>query len=381
LNKFLIFIIVSYIFISPFYLFPSGLPQPADIIVAFGAFVFLFSKKFRDTIKVPIVKHLFRFILLVSIINICYWFYYYALNGIPNTMYFVPLFYIFNGVFFLIFIATLYKDGLLNKQYINIISFTILITLGFQFFLALIGFQFGTGEESSRATLFFNNPNQLGYFSLLMLSLFTVLPSIFRKNIFIIFLVIFITSYLVLYAGSRAALGGVLILTVLLFYFEGFRLKLKSFIFLLIGIIAIPILLQNDFITNNIESLQNRGERFVNYNITEAQIRGYDRFWIHPEYILYGAGEGRFDRFDSYHQMELHSGFGTILFSYGILGFLLFFIFFFKVLKKRLLFYLVLLTPVLFYNLTHQGLRTTLFWALLASIYLVSSNENKIKNE
>jgi len=376
LNKFLIFIIVVYLLLSPFYIFPSGLPQPADYVVAFGAFVFLFSKSFKEVVKIPVVKHLFRFIFIVSFVNFSYWFYFYALQGIENRMFFTPLFYIFNGIFFLLFIAAIFENGVLNKKLINIISFTIVITLIFQFFLAIIGFQFGGGEESSRATLFFNNPNQLGYFALLMLSLFTILPSILRKNILVLLGLILITSYLVLYSGSRAALAGVFLLAILIVYFEGFKLKLKSLIFILIVVMSVPVFLQTDFMAKNIESIQRRGERHLNTNITEAEIRGYDRFWIHPEYIFYGAGEGMNKRFDSYHQMEMHSGFGTVLFSYGILGFSFFILFFYQVIKKRLLFYLLVLTPVLIYNLTHQGLRTTLFWALLASIYLISNSKN-----
>jgi len=372
--NFLLIIICCYILLSPIYLLPSGLPQPADVVVAFGAFVFLFSEKIKFVIKIPVVIYLFRLILLITIINFSYWFYFYVIKGIENRMFFVPLFYIFNGIFFLMFIATLYKDGLLRKKFINIIGLMILLTLSIQFYLALIGFQYVRDEETSRATIFFNNPNQLGYFSLLMLTIFTVLPSIFRKNILIIIFIVFITSYLVLYSGSRAALAGVFLLTILLFYVEGFKFKLKSFLLLLITIISLPVLVNSNFFNDKIELMTIRNERHAASDLTEFQIRGYDRLLKYPEYIFFGAGEGRYDRFDSRNQLEMHSGFGTILFSYGILGFILFIFFIYEVIKLRPIFYFLILSPVFIYNLTHQGFRTTLFWILLASIYLFSTN-------
>lgn len=372
MKVFFLIIILLYLLLTPFYIFASGLPQPADIVVSIGVIVFLFWKKNKKTINLPIVKSLFRFIYLVCFINIFYWFYFFAIKGIDNNMYFVPLFYIFNGFFFLFFLTILIDDGKLNKKFINILSFTILISLSIQFILALIGYQFASGEESYRNSLFFNNPNQLGYFSLLMLSLFTVLPSVFRKNIFILMLLIFITSFLILYSGSRAALVGVLLLSAFLFYLEGFKFKFNSFIILIFAIFFIPIFLESNFFKENIDLIQNRTERNLNTNISEAQIRGFDRFWIHPEYIIYGSGEGMYERFNSYHHLELHSGFGTILFSYGILGLVLFLSFFYKIIKKNPFFLMILMSPVLTYNITHHGFRTSLFWLLLASVYLLS---------
>lgn len=368
-------IILLYILISPFYLFPSGLPQISDILIAFGGIVFILGGGASVVTDLPVVKKMLYFVALVTIINLIAWFHYEVLNGLDNMMFFTPLFYIFNALFFIMFITVMKKENHLNVRNISLFSWAILLTVSIQFFLAVSGVASGGG----RGTLFFNNPNQLGYFTLLMLSIYTVLPSRIRSNMFLSLWIIFASSYLVLYSGSRAALAGILLLAIIIFYKEGFKLELKSVLFMLILIASIPPLLQTSFVNEKVESLVARNENTMNANVTEAQIRGYDRFALYPEYVFYGAGEGYNLRFKSFHQLEMHSGPGTILFSYGILGFILFFSFLFEAIKRQFWYYSLVLIPAFIYNLTHQGFRETLFWVLLASIYLVSSASKQIK--
>lgn len=378
MKKFLKIVLVLFIFFSPFYIFQSGLPQPADIIIAFGGLVFFFSKDFWKTFKLEIVKKLFRFILLTSLVNFIYWFYYEAILGVENKFYFSSLFYIFNFLFFIMYVSLLKGKDNLDGKSVNLISFVIILTVSLQFVLAILGIG---SSISMRGSIFFNNPNQLGYFALLMLSLFTILPSSYRKNIFLIIWMISSCGYLVLYSGSRAALGGILLLAGMIFYLEGFKLKIKSVVLILILFISIPIALKTNFVNNQIESVVSRNDNEEYLNVSEAQIRGYDRFLLHPEYIFYGAGEGLNERFNSLHQLEMHSGFGNVLFSYGILGFILFIIFFRSIVKTRMLFYGLLLTPIIVYNLTHQGFRDSLFWAVLASVFLVKSSKSNATND
>jgi hypothetical protein len=380
MNKFILIIIVLYLLLSPFYFFESGMPQPADIIVSFGIIIFVLAGYLRKVSKDIVVIFFFRFLLLVALINSIY-FLYYSNEGIDNIMYMAVLFYIFNFFFFIVLLFIL-KFSNFSKT-VNYLSFFIILALGLQFVLALFGIQGGAKDEvGARQTLFFNNPNQLGYYALLMLSLFAILPSVYRKNKFTMTLTIVFSACLILYSGSRAAMAGVLILGVIMLYKEGFKFKLKSIFLVVAASFSIFFLWGTKFVQEKISFMEVRGERNENTNISEAQIRGYDRFWIHPEYVFYGAGEGRYDRFNSYHELEMHSGFGTVLFSYGILGMILFIIIIFKAIEKDKLFNFMLLLPVLIYNVTHQGFRHPLFWALLAAIYIVTQKENlKIKYE
>lgn len=373
MERFLRFIICVYLLLCPFYVFPSGLPQPADFVAAVGVSVFLFSGKFRTVTKLPVVKILALFVWVVIAVNLSHWFYHYAIRGIPNPMYFSPLFYIYNALFFLLFLFVLTKSNIKNN---NTIALFILISLSLQLTLAIMGIHGGAKdvEYIARPSIFFNNPNQLGYYGLLMLAIFATLPSSYRSNKVVILLVLFITSYLVFLSGSRAALGGIVVLGGVIFYSEGFKLQASSIFLFLVVLISLPFFLQSEFVQERLSLIEDRNQRYSSTEISQAEVRGYDRFWLHPEYIIYGAGEGLNIRFDSYHNKEMHSGIGVLLFGYGILGFILFFTFIYRAIERRILVGIMLLLPVLLYNITHQGLRSSLFWMLIASIYIVTSS-------
>lgn len=375
MNSFLIIIIAIYLLLCPFYIFPSGQPQPADFIIAFGAVVFLFSKKFREVIKEPVIKKLFSFVLLVVIINTLYSGYYYAIIGLENRIFFTSTFYVFNAIFFLIVLSMFLKKT--TKRITNTIALLIIISLAIQCTLALMGIQGGEKEEVSRPTIFFNNPNQLGYHAILMMTFFAILPSMYRKSKLFSILTIAMSAYLVLYSGSRAALAAVLLLSIIIFYKENMKIDIKSITVIIIITALLPTIYQSDFVQKRVEQIEVRGQRHIYSNVSEAQIRGYDRLWIYPEYIFYGAGEGEHDRFDSYHQMEIHSGIATVLFSYGILGLFLFLSFLYTVIRQNTIFNIIVLLPVLIYNMTHQGFRTSLFWGVLAAMYCISIDQKK----
>jgi hypothetical protein len=371
MNKILLIIILVFLLVNPFYLFDSGLPQPADILLAIGIVIFILSGEIKKTYKIKIVKLFLRLILLITFINVFY-FCYFTNLGQENNMYLAAAFYIFNFLFFQIIISLLEFSN--NKKTIDIISLFIIISLSIQTMLAFLGIQGGVKEEvTSRATIFFNNPNQLGYYSLLMLSLFAALPSKYRSMKSTMLLTLVLSFYLIMYSGSRAALVGTVLLGGIMIYKEGFKIKLSSIFLISVIILMVPFILKTDFIQKKIETMEVRGERFDNTNISEAQIRGYDRFWLYPEYIFYGAGEGKNDRFKSFHQLEMHSGIGTILFSYGILGLFFFMVIVYEAIRQKIIINLLLILPIIVYNLTHFGLRDSLFWALLATIYVTTT--------
>ena len=312
------------------------------------------------------------FLAITITINLLY-FLVYQIQGIDSSKMLRYIFYYsFNFLFFLLFLKTLKE----NESFSNYVSLAIIICLAIQTSFAALGINGGIKGDGARSILFFNNPNQLGYFSLLLLTIFTVIKSKYRLNFYYVFSILLFSSALILFSGSRAALGGLLILAIILLYRLGSTNKFRILVFLIVVLIAAPFAYQTSFIQSKVSLIETRNQRNEVKNITEAQVRGYDRFWIHPEYVFFGAGEGKNDRFNSYHTLEMHSGFGTILFSYGILGFILFSLFLYKVIEKNTYFNILLLTPVLIYNLTHQGFRFSLFWALLACIFVHSESKN-----
>ena len=198
-------------------------------------------------------------------------------------------------------------------------------------------------------------------------------------------MVLFVISgavLLAIVASSRLVLVGVVLLALLLLYQLGMQLKLKYWVVIfLIGLIATSFLYKTEFIQKRIDRVEVRNHRQDTTGISEAQIRGYDRIRLHPNFILYGAGEGKYNRFLSHQKGELHSGFGTILFSYGAIGLMLFLFFFYKIMAFKFLYNALLLTPIILYNLAHQGFRNPLFWGVLAAVYVIGQQKAKTQTE
>jgi hypothetical protein len=98
----------------------------------------------------------------------------------------------------------------------------------------------------------------------------------------------------------------------------------------------------------------------------------------YPEYLLTGAGEGalyRFDEADDGDEQihEIHSTFLTIMFSYGLVGTAAFAAAIWRLYRLSSGGAFLYLIPPFLYGLTHQGLRFSFFWLLLAVIGVLGS--------
>ena len=90
--------------------------------------------------------------------------------------------------------------------------------------------------------------------------------------------------------------------------------------------------------------------------------------WKFPEFLLFGAGEGvdRVYRGGGLKEKELHSAPGTLIFSYGVIGFG-FIIYIVAILVlKRGHGVIVLILPVMLYSMFHNTLRQPFLWMLIA---------------
>ena len=372
MKKVLIITFLIYIIICPYYIFDSGLPQPADFVMAIGAFGFFFIVDKKFFLQSPL-RNLLLFVILVVVVSLINQVDVTLGNNTGNTL--MPIaFFTYN---FLTFGLVIYLSGNMERQKLyNLVAWAIVISVGLQFGLAFLGIQ-KTGsnwtDKGFRSIIFFNNPNQLGYYILVIYTLFTVIPSKLRSYKLVVFGMLIMASYLVLFSLSRGAFIGVLLLNVIIFLKEGFKFKFTSLLFMIfIGLGSFLIVSNTDFVSNKLDSLQQRNEQKKSSIEREIKVRGYDRIFNNPIYLLYGAGEGGVDRFDTFNKKELHSGFGTLLFCYGIFGFVLFALFFYKVIQYSLFKNLLLLSPILLYNLSHHGLRNTLLWILLGFVFVVS---------
>ena len=106
--------------------------------------------------------------------------------------------------------------------------------------------------------------------------------------------------------------------------------------------------------------------------------RGYGRIALYPEFILFGAAEGigpgndpRYD--DPYMSGEIHSTFGTLLFSYGFVGLATFLILLIIATDWTSLISITSVMAISSYSLTHQGLRFTNVWIFLVVAFLMKT--------
>jgi hypothetical protein len=222
-------------------------------------------------------------------------------------------------------------------------------------------------SSAFRRTLFFNNPNQLGFFSVAGACLFYLGARHMRVREWYQVCVYAAAAYLVVLSLSKTALlsFGVLVIVVLLERPLVLLIGPPVLGFLLASALSVP----RDSAPGILRNLQ---DRISTREVDETpEGRGYDRIVNHPEYLFFGAGEGDYQRFRSELISELHSSYGTILFCYGIVGAALFTWGLSLVCRRADILSALCLLPVGVFALAHQQLRYNLFWVLLAVLYCV----------
>ncbi|PCJ67880.1 MAG: hypothetical protein COA58_01705 [Bacteroidetes bacterium] len=350
-----------FIILNPFYLFGAGKPQIGDYL-QFGVML----------LSIPIIILGYKRSIFNKSALMGFWGYTILANSILFLLYIgsykgIPLlpsvFFIYNILVFFYITGLAIKNV---KKFVKYTQWGIIISVTIQVgYFVLFGSE---NFEMLRPSFFFANPNQLGYYALLMLSIYLVLNKIRRTNILLFVLVFLLCMLMALLSASKAAVGGALFLFV---YFLFDSNMLKGY-----GLIAVALILMATYtfiyknelgVTKTTYILSRVEDGSKSHKVTEWEYRGYDRISNHPYYIFLGAGEGMYGRFRTYiHKHEIHSSFGNIIFSYGIPGFVLFMVFFlslFKGLPYKTSFYIV---PVILYSFTHMGLRFTPIWILFA---------------
>ena len=98
--------------------------------------------------------------------------------------------------------------------------------------------------------------------------------------------------------------------------------------------------------------------------------RGYARAEEVGTNILWGMGEGAFDRFIYKTGAEVHSTYVNMYVSYGLIGIIGYaWIIGYAVLcRKRVIRNIACMSGLLLYFVTHNGIRNTLFWIMLALV-------------
>lgn len=337
----------------PFYVGRSGLPQPGNALMFLALPLALKGWDRRlDTGTLRTLRALAWFVVWVIVINAGW----VIVTGIISLAgyAFVPIYYVWNllVVFCAVVLHRRYGDVFLRAT-----LYALLFDVAFQ---VLASFVYRTNLY--RGELFFNNPNQLGYWALLAACAIALLQKHLRLGLLKATASIVGCAYLAVLSASRAAVAGIAILLVLL-VFTNPRVLVVAIFAGVLFVVAGGGQLDGALESPGLRAMQNR-----DINMSFAEERGYQRMWDFKEYILVGAGEGDIMRFvdDPKRANEIHSSLGTVVFSYGIVGTILFLLFFARLLRGASTGAIVLLVPVLVYTVAHQGLRFSLFWMVLA---------------
>jgi len=339
------------IFVFPYYLLPSGGFQvsSATLLATLGVLILRPSSRF--VITSPMSRQ-FVFVCYTILVNTA-WFLY-----TQNTDF---LKYIAIGGFTCIvfFTSATMAMGMTEVDGRRLIKM-VLATVVLQILIHLLGY----GRPAYRAIIYFNNPNQLGYFCVICASAALMIGHLYRVTGLLIPVTIVAATVLASYSLSKAALLSCLMLAaIFVFFSDSISFLKKTLVVILIAITLVgsfDLIQSTEFYTR----FEKRLNGFAPDNDDNLSQRGYGRIIDYPENIIWGSGEGYTERFNA--DKELHSYPATILFSYGIIGCLLFLAFLKSTLRSwRMLFYFL---PIVVYNLTHHGGRTLLFWLLLGVV-------------
>lgn len=222
-------------------------------------------------------------------------------------------------------------------------------------------------DSASRESGLFNNPNQLAFFCLSSCLCFYVMEklsigtSLWNKGM------IGLSCFICILTLSRAGLVacGLVFISSLLGGGKGSsRALMIAAIGVMLGFFA--------WSTGFLDKIEARNEQTNAVFEDQYQGRGYDRIEGNPEYLLLGAGEGEYRRFSGFLASiggEMHSSVGTLIFSYGLIGFGLY-----AAIWGTMFFsypgfaYKICAAAPIIYSVTHNGLR---FSAAIIAIMLM----------
>ncbi len=350
----------SYVLLKPFYILPSGLPQPADMLLALALPFVLVSplpSRSEDTRGVQLWMAVFcSYAALVSL----GWAF--ALMD-PRVALFAAH-YSFN----LCLAVIVLRIGQRHPEAtLRVIAYAISLSALIQ--ASALAFAYDAARLRQIAS--FNNPNQLGYWSLLSLCIFWSIAGEIRIRWYLQASIAACLLYTAAASLSKASMISVALLCVLHF--------LKRPQLICIGLLALAagyiVLEDSDLLERVSGRLQNIGDQ----QDDTLESRGYIRILNHPEYVIVGAGEGALYRFgaaatDADQQLrEIHSTLGTILFSYGLIGASAFAAGMWRLYRLTSITRFIYLLPPFLYGFTHQGLRFSFLWLLFAVLAVLGA--------
>ncbi len=380
-SQHLLWPIIIFMALKPIYVFESGSLQPCDFFLAlYMVYHFIRTK---GSIPWRNINPLFVFIILCVICWQCmvnvFWYVAYS------DVYFLlsSVFYIYNLGAFLFFVKLGLRTSLTNFKF-SIAVGTILSAS-----VALLGVVLNYGNYSSiRSTGFFNNPNQLGFYGVILFTLLFFVKDVLSRPWRIFLLCA--SACIVMASSSKAAFGGTCILAVCYILFDknkqsvfnnlGKIFLLACFVFLIYSFLSSLTSTTTD--NSMISNMQYRILHMADKADSDlATGRGYARIFEMGVNFFWGMGEGAFYRFHTLKGLEVHSLFVNLLVSYGVIGVLGYTCIVGYVLingVKRTLYNVAGFSGIFIYSFTHNSIRNSVVWLILALLCVEKANSKMI---
>lgn len=339
------YLLLIYFLLKPFYIFSSGVLQPADIFLLASAILFLVSARL-DTRVGKNLKNIMRDNRLLTLFITCT----FLINGvyfllIPEFKFLLSsIYFVFNLLAIIVFSAFC-TDHIFLRRVSSVFKFSLILQL--VFWATSIGRYYSPDRYMGT----FNDPNQFGFYifiSLLFLFVIEIILKTSKKNL----LYWLIGILLVILSASTGMILGLAVFAVLylLYILKTFHptasrvrklvLGLASFVAILFISTGIYVYAPSDSLrpqgsqnpdSQNFAIIERVGSKFSKAggedDISLWEDRGYDILYKYPLYILFGAGEGGYSRYTAAannHGNEVHATLPSMLFYYGIIPFLIF---------------------------------------------------------
>lgn len=346
----------AYIVLKPYYLLPSGLPQMGDLLLVVAApFALLLPQPAESEDASRFRFYMVIFCSYAALVNLGW-----TLALMYPRMALGATYYAFN--FCLLMICL--RVGALNPRATFL---TVAYAIAFSAVVQAASAALAYDSARLRQIASFNNPNQLGYWSLLSLCMFWSVAD----RVKIRWYIQAPTAACLVFTAAASLSKSSMLATALLCLLH-FGRKPKLLLLLMIALVPAYLVVGNSMLFERVSGrLQSIGEQ----QDDSLEARGFPRVINYPEYILTGAGEGALFRFDESDDTEeevqiheIHSTFLTILFSYGLVGAAAFACAVWRLYRLSSYGSFLYVLPPFFYGLTHQGLRFSFLWLLLAVV-------------
>lgn len=336
----------------PIYLGESGGVQISDALfmMASSLLTFFAIRTGRANIK-PLSLLALCVPLYFILVNTLWALYYQSGNQVP---------YIFYGFF--------YVALMLGFSQVSVRDLLGLLRVGAGLGAVILVIQFALGiqnSESTRLSLGFNNPNQLGLYCIWGFLISLIGDGVKPRAL----IVSFVYVVFALLSLSKAAIIAIAVSLVLIFTrsLQGLFLAISTIVFTTIFFGS--QIAELEAVINAYDRLSGIGQSSDDSIVG----RGYDYILSYPSFIVVGAGEGFF--LEVGRDIEIHSLFGTLLFSYGLPSFVLFLmlVFYLCVWDRD---FLYIMLPVALYSITHNIIRDEMLW-----IFIIAGTNGIYKRE